>query len=53
MGLYKEDKMYGRDLFYSPIYPSPLLCFIFEGIYQAGLWGALLKVDPRQLHRLG
>ena len=29
MDLYKEGKMYGRDLSYSPIYPSPLLCFIF------------------------
>jgi hypothetical protein len=29
MGLYKEGKMYGRDLFYSPIYPisTPMLHF--------------------------
>jgi hypothetical protein len=24
-----RNKMYGRDLFYSPIYPSPPLCFNF------------------------
>jgi hypothetical protein len=29
MGLYKEGKIDGRDLFYGPMYPSPLLSFIF------------------------
>jgi hypothetical protein len=28
MVLYKEGKMYDRDLFYGLICPSPLLCFI-------------------------
>jgi hypothetical protein len=30
MGLYKEGKMCGRDLFHSLIYPFPPLCFIFS-----------------------
>jgi hypothetical protein len=53
--LYKEGKMYGRDLFYGLIYPYPLVCFIFpiRKVYTrpfttrpAGLWGALGKILP-------
>jgi hypothetical protein len=50
MGLYKEGKMYGRDLFYDLIYPYPLVCFIFpiRKVYTrpAGLWEALGKILP-------
>jgi hypothetical protein len=65
MGLYKEGKMDGRDLFYGPIYPSPLLSFIFPirkvstrpfttkpyQAWPAGLWGALVHPPATKLER--